>query len=173
MSTVTTRTRYCDRCKQRIVEDGVAHGNPFQPWSTGCVGTLGETIDYCEPCSTRLKAFHAAALGFANTHAAIAAKRATMSITETEKVVVTTSHRGVFFGELTDDQSPNKVTLKNARMCVYWSQSVRGIVGLAATGPDKHCKVTLAAPSITLYAITSVMKCSDEAIKQWEAGSWS
>ena len=96
-----------------------------------------------------------------------------MSKKKAMKVVVTTEHRGVFFGELVDDKSPVKLTLKDARMCVFWAQDVKGVVGLASSGPSKSCRITFAAPTITLYKITSVMECSVEAINKWESGPWN
>src|SRR6185437_2017311 len=61
--------------------------------------------------------------------------------TKRQPVVVTTEHRGVFFGYLLEDKSPDRVILEDARMCVYWSAKVHGVLGLAATGPDKDSRV--------------------------------
>lgn len=88
-------------------------------------------------------------------------------------VVVTTEYRGVFFGYLSGDPDNGTVTLKKARNCVFWSQSVRGFMGLAATGPDKQCKIGPAVPAITLTKVTSVIEVAPEAIKAWEAAPWS
>lgn len=86
-------------------------------------------------------------------------------------VVVTTTHRGVFFGYATDIDGAI-VKLRAARNCIYWSSDVRGFMGLAATGPSKSCKVGPAA-DISLRDITSVMECSSDATKAWEAAPWS
>ena len=88
-----------------------------------------------------------------------------------EALVVTTAHKGVFFGY---GQSTDKDTieLKKCRMCVYWPADVRGVLGLAVTGPLKGSRITPAVSSIILREITSVMKASDEAIKNWEIGLW-
>ncbi len=86
-------------------------------------------------------------------------------------VVVTTEHRGVFFGYATDT-SGDVIHLRAARNCVYWSHGVRGFMGLAATGPDKRSKVGPAA-DIEVRKITSVIKCSPEATAAWEAAPWS
>lgn len=87
-------------------------------------------------------------------------------------VVVTTDKRGVFFGYATaTDGDP--ITLSRARMCVYWSADVRGVVGLAATGPTKGCRVTRAAPAIQLRGVTAVMDASPEASVAWEQEIWS
>lgn len=87
-------------------------------------------------------------------------------------LVVTTEHRGVFFGYGVPT-SESEIRLEKARMCVYWSADVKGVVGLAATGPSSLCKIGLAAPAITLRGVTSVMECSPEAAAAWEKGPWA
>ena len=87
-------------------------------------------------------------------------------------VVVTTAHKGVFFG-YGEPSDKATIRIEKARMCVYWSQDVKGVVGLAATGPSKSCKVGPAIPAITLREVTSVMETSDEAAKAWEGGPWA
>lgn len=88
-------------------------------------------------------------------------------------VVVTTSHRGVFFGYvLPYDTDGAIIKLRAARNCVYWSPDVRGFMGLAATGPNKSCKIGPAV-DIELRDITSVIACTDEAVKAWEGAPWS
>lgn len=88
-------------------------------------------------------------------------------------VVVTTKHRGVFFGYIDPKQSEKDIIdLRAARNCVYWSSNVRGFMGLAATGPDKQSKIGPAA-DIQVREITSVIKCAPEAIAAWEAAPWS
>ena len=86
-------------------------------------------------------------------------------------VIVTTEHRGVFFG-YADDTSGDVIQLRAARNCVYWSPGVRGFMGLAATGPDKESKVGPAA-DIEVRKITSIIECTPEAIKAWEVAPWS
>jgi hypothetical protein len=85
-------------------------------------------------------------------------------------VVVTTEHRGVFFGYAADTAGET-INLRAARNCLYWSSGVKGFMGLAATGPDKACRVGPAA-DIELRGITSVIACTDEAVKAWEAAPW-
>lgn len=89
-------------------------------------------------------------------------------------VVVTTEHRGVFFGYVEDDSKvPAEIVLGGARMCVYWSAETKGVLGLCATGPQKGCKVTHAIPKTTLYKVTGVFECTPEATEKWEEGVWS
>lgn len=45
-------------------------------------------------------------------------------------VIVTTEHRGVFFGYATNTDGET-IDLKRARLCVYWSADVKGFMGLA------------------------------------------
>ena len=87
-------------------------------------------------------------------------------------VVVTTVHKGVFFG-YGEPSDKATVRIEKARMCVYWSADVKGVLGLAATGPSKNCKVGPAVPAITLREVTSVMEASEEAAKAWESGPWA
>lgn len=89
-------------------------------------------------------------------------------------VVVTTdsSRRGVFCGELLTEQG-DVVELANAKMAVYWSSNVKGVVGLASTGPLKGCRISPAIPKIKLNGVTSIMDCSDEAVANWEKDTWS
>jgi hypothetical protein len=88
-------------------------------------------------------------------------------------VVITTEFRGVFFGYVADEsKAPSEITLEQARMCVYWSANVKGVLGLAATGPSKDCKVTHAVPKFTAYKVTSVTECSPEAAEKWEQNLW-
>lgn len=89
------------------------------------------------------------------------------------KKIITTDKRGVFFGTIIEhDRDKNTCVLTDAQMCVYWSTGVRGVLGLAATGPDKESRVTKAIPRIELNGITSVMDVTDDAQKAWEACPW-
>ena len=89
-------------------------------------------------------------------------------------LVVTTEHRGVFFGYGNPALATDKtITINQARMCVHWSESIKGVLGLAATGPDSNCRITPSVPSISLAGVTSIMKCSEAATKAWEAGPWN
>lgn len=86
-------------------------------------------------------------------------------------VLVTTEHRGVFFGYATDVDGET-ISLKRGRLCVYWSADVKGFMGLASSGPTSGCRIGPAA-DITLRAITSVLTVTPEAVKAWEAAPWN
>lgn len=86
-------------------------------------------------------------------------------------VIVTTEHRGVFFG-YADDTSSDPITLKRARLCLYWSADVKGFMGLAASGPSASCRIGPAVESIELRKITSVIAVTPEAVARWESAPW-
>lgn len=88
-------------------------------------------------------------------------------------VVVTTAHRGVFFGYMdVSDANKDIIPLKDSRLCVYWSQDVKGFMGLAAGGPTRSCKIGPRA-DIKLRNITAVLDCTPEAVKAWESAPWA
>lgn len=97
-----------------------------------------------------------------------------MATTKKRPAVVTTEHRGVFFGTLTaEDSEARTVTLTDAQMCVYWAADVRGVLGLAATGPSKKSKVTPPVPKLALTGTTAVMDATDEAVTAWRSRPWA
>lgn len=87
-------------------------------------------------------------------------------------LVVTTEHRGVFFG-YGQPGTATTIRLENAQMCIKWSSDIKGIVGLAALGPSKHCRIGPACPAITLQKVTSIMEVSPEAEAKWKQQPWS
>ena len=89
-------------------------------------------------------------------------------------VLVTTQHRGVFFGYLTSEPSKEKVTIAKCRNVTYWDAATKSFLGLAATGPTKQCRVSAAAGSdSTLFDITGVFVCTPEAVEKFEAAPWA
>ncbi len=86
-------------------------------------------------------------------------------------VVVTTAHRGVFFG-YTEDADGEQIKLTGSRLCLYWSADVKGFMGLAANGPTKGC--TIGPPAdITLRNITAVLEVTPEAEQAWKDAKWT
>jgi hypothetical protein len=85
-------------------------------------------------------------------------------------VIVTTAHRGVFFG-YADATDGEVVKLTRARLCLYWSRDVKGFMGLAASGPSSACRIGPPA-DIALRAITAVLEVSADAAAKWEAAPW-
>jgi hypothetical protein len=86
-------------------------------------------------------------------------------------VLVTTAHKGVFFGYL-DGEPGQSVKLKSARLCVYWTADLRGFMGLAAMGPSAGCRIGPAA-DIQLFDVTSISDVTPAAIEKWESAPWS
>jgi hypothetical protein len=86
-------------------------------------------------------------------------------------VVVTTQHRGVFFGYATDTDGAI-IKLRAARNCIFWPVENKGFMGLAAMGPVQGARVGPAA-DISLRDITSVIEATEQAVKAWENAPWS
>lgn len=86
-------------------------------------------------------------------------------------VIVTTTHRGVFFGYATETGGAT-ISLRAARNCVYWSVDLRGFMGLAAMGPNGNCKVGPAA-DIEVRDITAVVAVTPEAEAKWNKAPWA
>lgn len=85
-------------------------------------------------------------------------------------VVVTTAHRGVFFG-YTSDGDGETINLRACRLCTYWSRAMRGFMGLASMGPDKDCRIGPPADA-QIRNITAVLEVTPEAAAKWEAAPW-
>ena len=85
-------------------------------------------------------------------------------------VLVTTEHRGVFFGYTTDTDG-EIIKLRRARNCVFWPANQKGFLGLAAQGPIDGARIGPAA-NIELRDITCVAECTPEAVEAWEKAPW-
>jgi hypothetical protein len=85
-------------------------------------------------------------------------------------VLVTTVHRGVFFGYATETAGPT-IKLRAARNCIYWPAENKGFLGLAANGPLMGARVGPAA-DIELRDITCVAECAPDAVDRWEGQPW-
>lgn len=85
-------------------------------------------------------------------------------------VLVTTQHRGVFFGYLPADadRTNRTLTLRNCRNAIYWAGS-RGFLGLASHGPDDGSRIGSQAPEVMLHDVTSVTSVSEAAVSKWES----
>jgi hypothetical protein len=86
-------------------------------------------------------------------------------------VLVTTAHRGVFFGYAKETGGAT-IKLRAARNCVYWPVGNKGFLGLASMGPVNGAKIGPSA-DIELRDITCVAECTEEATKAWEAAPWA
>ena len=93
-----------------------------------------------------------------------------MATTKERAVLVTTAHRGVFFGYATDTEGET-IKLRAARLCVYWAADCKGFMGLASMGPSANCRIGPPA-DIELRNITAVCEVSADAVAKWEAAPW-
>jgi hypothetical protein len=91
-----------------------------------------------------------------------------------QAVLVTTSSRGVFFGYFDGEAEGGEgmLRLTRARQCVYWSPAMKGVLGLASTGPDADCKIGPAVPSLILMGVTAIVGLTPAAVAAWEAAPW-
>lgn len=81
-------------------------------------------------------------------------------------VVIWTDKRGVIFG-YTDNVHARPITLRNARMCLYWPSSVGGVFGLCDIGPNEDSKISAVLPLAAFEGVTGVADVSDAAEKAW------
>ena len=63
-----------------------------------------------------------------------------MAKTKERAVLVTTAHRGVFFGYATNTDGAT-IALRSARNCIYWPIEQKGFLGLATAGPLKGSRI--------------------------------
>lgn len=95
-----------------------------------------------------------------------------MNKTKPLPILVTTAHKGVFFG-YGIPSTEKTIRITDAQMCVYWSSDVKGVVGLAANGPTSSCRIGPPAPAITLHDVTAVMEVSQQAELKWKQMPWN
>lgn len=86
-----------------------------------------------------------------------------------KQVIITTQHRGVFAGEIPDDQdiSAKAMPLKNAKMAIYWG-TTKGLMELAETGPTSKSRISAPADIPMLHDITAVFGISKKAWEKWQ-----
>lgn len=75
-------------------------------------------------------------------------------------VLVTTLHRGVFFGFTDAKENAKTVKLSKCRNVLYWPAECKGFLGLASNGPLRGAKIGPAAESVELRNITSITEMS-------------
>ena len=85
-----------------------------------------------------------------------------------KQVLVTTVHKGVFAGEVSDEQdmSATSMSLSNARMAIYWGTN-RGVMQLAETGPTSKSKISAPADIAMLHDITAIFVIAAKAWTKW------
>ena len=86
-----------------------------------------------------------------------------------KSVLITTQHRGVFYGEVngeTDLKETVLTDIKNARMAIYFG-TTKGVMELADTGPTSSSRIGAAADIDVLHDVTGVFSVTDKAKKKW------
>lgn len=90
------------------------------------------------------------------------------------KVVITTKHRGVFFGEIDRaDVEKDVIEVHNKRNCLRWAGGLKGFIDLAVSGPNAACRVGPAAPQAWVRDVTDILLCTPEAAACWAAAPWA
>lgn len=89
-----------------------------------------------------------------------------MSENNGRPVIVTTEHRGVFFG-YAEDTSGSTIHLKRSRMAIRFG-TTRGLVQLCESGPTSSSKISARA-DVEIRKITAVFEVAPEAVQAWEA----
>lgn len=84
-------------------------------------------------------------------------------------VLVTTQHRGVFAGLVSEGQDMNArtVALKGAKMAIRWG-TTRGVMELAHTGPNKDSRISLPADIPALHDVTAIFDVTEDAWAKWQ-----
>lgn len=89
-------------------------------------------------------------------------------------VLVTTAHKGVFFGYLASKVTKERITITRGRNVVYFDTNTKGFMGLVENGPTDGCRI---GPAVigksTLFDITGVFEVSTAAVPKFEAAPWS
>lgn len=94
-------------------------------------------------------------------------------LSEGRPVLVTTEHRGVFFGYEESRPTETSIKLRRARNCLYWDAATKGFLGLTTTGPTTGCRIGPAVASIELLKVTSISDVEPAAVDAWERAPWS
>lgn len=84
-----------------------------------------------------------------------------------KNLLITTSHRGVFFAQAPEgtELTEKKILgLKNCRMAIKFG-TTRGLMQLAETGPTSNSKISAACDIPVLHDVTAVFEVTEEAAK--------
>jgi len=93
----------------------------------------------------------------------------------TVPALITTKLDGVFFGYVNEDditESKDTVIAEKIRMCIYWSDAMKGVLGLGAMGPDKDCRISKGLELGRIEQVTFIGQCSPDAAARWESEPW-
>jgi hypothetical protein len=87
---------------------------------------------------------------------------------EPKAILVTTIHRGVFFGfvDAEQDMTAKTMALKDARCAIYWG-TTKGVAELASAGPNSKSRIGDRADIAAIHDITAIWDCTPEAVAAW------
>lgn len=88
-------------------------------------------------------------------------------------VIVTTKHRGIFFGYTEAGLTDSELELTQARMIVYHSADSHGVVGCAERGPGRGARVSPSVKRLGLRDVIAVIECTETAVTNIEEEPWS
>ena len=85
-------------------------------------------------------------------------------------VLITTTHRGVWYAEVEENADLTTETLtnlKNCRMAIYWG-TTKGLQELCMTGPTKSSRLSDTSDIEVLHKVTAVFSVTPEAVRSWK-----
>jgi hypothetical protein len=95
--------------------------------------------------------------------------------TKPRYIVVATQTRpwSIVAGELiAHDRKGQSVTLRNARMIVYYSEDAHGLYGICARGPGEHARVSPPVDEADVSGYEQILTASADARRAIEAEPW-
>lgn len=83
-------------------------------------------------------------------------------------VLITTKHRGVFFGyvDTATDLSQRTLAVKDARMAIRFG-TTGGLMQLAETGPTDESRIGSKADIPVLHDVTAIFTVTEQAEQKW------
>ena len=88
-------------------------------------------------------------------------------------VVTDIQRRTVFGGFFVSDDGQGRLVLRDAQNCHFWSKETRGVLGLAAHGPQKGSRIGPPVPRLEIDGVTTIIDATDEARVKWQEQTWS
>lgn len=87
-------------------------------------------------------------------------------------IIVSSDQRFLVFGYTLDELDKKPLRMFHTRLILWWSSDVRGLWGLAASGPSDGCRVTVPAVYTIIHDPQLVVECSTAAAAAFERGPW-
>lgn len=87
-------------------------------------------------------------------------------------VLVTTSHRDVWYGRTDADHTDASLVLSDARHCYYFDTS-EGIGQLTRRGPGARAKIGAIVGRLSIRDVVGVLDCTPEAVEAFAAAGWA